>query len=387
VSGPLVVVGGSLAGLRAVQELRARDYRGELVVVAAEPGLPYDRTLLSKEMLAGRIPPGGELLFDRAGMTALSVRWLAPRRATGLSDPPLRVLLDGGEAIRAAGVVIATGARARPLPSLPGAHLLRTRADCARLRTALATPTALTVVGAGLIGGEVAATAALAGHQVTIVEALDSAFDLQFGPLLAARLRTEHEKHGVRLLTGAAATSLSGGMLELSTGERLETGVLLVGIGAVPEVDWLAGSGVDTDGGVRTDGWGRTSLPGVVAAGDVARYDSARYGGAVRVEHWTNARDMPAVAVRALLADLGLGGDPGPRYDPVPYFWSSQYGQQLQVAGRPGSGDRVDVVEGDVEDRFAAVELAGDRLVAALGWQQPKAFARLRRELGRVLST
>jgi NADPH-dependent 2,4-dienoyl-CoA reductase/sulfur reductase-like enzyme len=241
-------------------------------------------------------------------------------------------------------------------------------------------------VGAGLVGGEVSATAVGLGHAVTVVEAAPDPFVRQFGALCAARLVALHESYGVRIVAGTTVERLApagrGGAALLGTGELVPTDVVVVGIGAVPNVDWLAGSGVDVDDGVVTDGAGRTSVVGVVAAGDVARYSSPSYG-SIRVEHWTNARDMPPVAVSALLDQLE-GGSPGAvlGYDPVPYFWSTQYGRHLQLAGHPGTGDAMEFVDGDVAtDRFAARETLGGLPVAAIGWDSPRAFGRLRREL------
>ena len=383
----LAVVGGGLAGLRSLQVLRGQGFGGRVVVVSDEPAPPYDRTLLSKALLAGTSAPGAELLMDAASVAALGGKWVVGRRAVRLRTDPRVVELDDGTEIPADGVVVATGSRARELPALSGAYVLRTMADCERLRSALGTGRRLLVVGAGLVGGEVAATAAALGHTVTVVEADAEPFVRQFGALVAERLLAAHAGHGVQVLSGvtvvAASAGARGQTARLSNGTTLPADVVLVGVGALPNVEWLAGSGVDVDDGVVTDAAGRTSVLGVVAVGDVARYASPTYG-SLRVEHWTNARDMPDVAVPALLAQLGAAGerdDPLP-YDPVPYFWSTQYGHHIQLAGMPGIGDGAEVVDGDVaKGPFAAVETRGGTPVAAMAWDSPRAFNRLRRTL------
>jgi 3-phenylpropionate/trans-cinnamate dioxygenase ferredoxin reductase subunit len=379
VSAPIIVVGASLAGLRSIQALRAQGYEGRIVVIGDEPHPPYDRTLLSKGWLAGTVAMEDALLADADGIAQLDAEWRLGVRAVSLRTAPARVVLADGIEIPAAGVVIATGARARTLPASFGdVHVLRTVEDAEALRPALGPGARVTVVGCGLVGAETAATAAGLGCEVTIVEASPDVFTGAFGPLLAERLRREHAEHGVRIRTGAAVARRDGDTVVLADGAEILTDVLVAGIGAQPNDGWLAGSGVRCDDGVCTDRWGRTSVSGVVAAGDVARFDTVR--GSVRTEHWTNAKEMPAVAVRALLAAVD-GADPGEPYEPVHYFWSDQYSRRIQVAGRPGTGQTRIVAE--VGESVAAVEESEDGPVAALGWDSPKEFARLRRALKR----
>jgi NADPH-dependent 2,4-dienoyl-CoA reductase/sulfur reductase-like enzyme len=189
-----------------------------------------------------------------------------------------------------------------------------------------------------------------------------------------------HRAHGTNLRTHSAVAGIvsAGGRVagvRLAGGGEIPADAVLVGIGVTPNIEWLAGSGVAVDDGVLVDAFGATSVPGVFAAGDVARFPSARAGGHVRVEHWTHARDHGTAVARAMM------GRPEP-YDPVPYVWSEQYGTMLQFAGYPAPDATVEIAEGDlVERRFVAVYRQAGRPVAVLGLRSPRTFTRLRREL------
>lgn len=170
--------------------------------------------------------------------------------------------------------------------------------------------------------------------------------------------------------------------VELADGRRLDTDLLLVGVGAVPNVEFMDGSGIACDGGVLTDEFGRTSVQRVVAAGDVAHYRSPD-GTRIRYEHWTNARDMPPVAVAALLSRLDGRPDPAP-YDPVPYYWSDQYGRHIQIAGVVRPGDETRLVEGRLEDgTFVLQHMRNGISTAVVAWDSPRTFNRLRKQLRR----
>jgi 3-phenylpropionate/trans-cinnamate dioxygenase ferredoxin reductase subunit len=383
----VVVVGAGLAGLRAVQTLRAEGFDGEVVVVGEEPHPPYDRPSLSKGFLLGTTSESELLLLPEEQRQALDAQWWLGAKAVALEPGDRRLTLADGSSLRYDGLVLATGARARTLPAgdLSGVLTLRTREDASRLRDALLPGARVTIAGAGLLGAEVAATARHRDCAVTLVEADPAPFARLFGPLGAAVLREVHAEHGVALLGGVGVAAVDGvrrvDHVTLTDGRRLPTDLLLVAIGALPDTAWLVGSGVEVDQGVRTDEACRTNVPRVVAAGDVARFRS-RQRGTVRDEHWTNARDMPVVAVKALLAQLC--GEPaiGLVHDPLSYFWSEQYTYRLQVAGDvPADGDTT-VVEGDpLERRFAALVGPLDHPAAVVGWDSPKAFSRRRREL------
>ncbi|RLL66903.1 FAD-dependent oxidoreductase [Streptomyces sp. Z26] len=405
----VAVVGASLAGLAAARALRAQGYDGRITLIGDEPRAPYDRPPLSKDFLLGRTS-AEELALGTEDDEPLDLDWRLGTAATGLDPRGRRITLaDGGE-VRADGVVLATGARARPLPGAGGAgtgpasdtasgaggtagvHTLRTLDDALALREALGAGGPLVVVGAGFIGAEVASTALACGVDVTVVEALPVPLAGPLGPEMGAVCAGLHTDHGVPLLCGTPVRRLLGDArvegVELADGTVLPAAAVLVGIGSLPNTEWLAGSGLDATadlrGGVPTDGRGATALPGVVAVGDCAAAYQPDTGGHVRTEHWTDALRQPETAVRALLAgaDAQDAQDaPGAR-GPLPYFWSEQYGVRLQFAGTRRDGDTVRVEAGDPEDRsFLAVYERDGSPTAVLGMDQPKQFTRWRRQL------
>jgi 3-phenylpropionate/trans-cinnamate dioxygenase ferredoxin reductase component len=383
VTRTVTVVGGSLAGLSSARALRERGFDGRVVVVGAEPRPPYDRPPLSKDFLAGTVT-ADELALLSPDDDELDLEWRLGRAATRLDPAARTVELDDGERIASDGVVLATGAAARPLDdSAPdGLHTLRTVADAEALRERLRPGARLVVVGAGFVGAEVASTASALGVTVTVVEQASIPFERALGPDVAAVCARLHERNGVTVYTGVGVRRvLANGAVrgvELADERMLAADVVVAGLGARPCVDWLVGSGVELDGGVRTDAGGATNLPGVVAVGDCAA-SYRRYTGTVtRLEHWTNAAQQPAEAVATL---LGQRPPAHPAYE-VPYFWSDQYGCRLQFAGHREPGDRVDVVEGDLgSTSFLAVYRRGGEPVAVFGMNQPRLFGRWRRQL------
>ena len=382
----VVVVGASLAGLRAAEELRARGFDGTITVVGEERHEPYDRPPLSKQILAGTWPAERAALAVSAdgGLVGLGLDWRLGQRAIALDPRARQVTLAGGERLGYDGLVIATGSAPRELPgteTLAGAHTLRTLDDCEAIRTDLeAGPGRVVVVGAGFIGSEVAATCRTRGHEVTVLEALPVPLGRALGDEMGAVMGELHRDHGVevRLGTGVAGFEAgSGGRVErirLADGNTLDADLVVVGIGVTPNTGWLEGSGLALDDGVVCDASAWVA-PGIVAAGDVARWPSHRFGELMRVEHWDNAITMGEHAARRLLADLA-GSDPGGAqepYDPVPWFWSDQYDRKIQLAGRSSSADEVQVVDGDVaERRFVALYRRGDRLAGVLAMNRPR---------------
>ncbi|MFI6284869.1 NAD(P)/FAD-dependent oxidoreductase [Streptomyces sp. NPDC051018] len=383
----IAVVGIGLAGVRAAETLRAGGYDGRLVLVGEETVEPYDRPPLSKQVLSGERDLRDIALTDEDSRAALDAEWLLGVRATAL-DPVSRTLsLADGRSLSADGVVIATGARARRLPGMPdmgAVHTLRTLDDAHRLRADLSRPGRVVVVGGGFIGAEVASSARGLGHEVTVVECEPMPLARQLGPAAAEILCRLHRDHGVALVTGVGVTGLLGEdsvrAVVLSDGRLLPADVVVVGVGAVPNTEWLAGSGVACDNGVLTDEWCRTTVPGVVAAGDAAAYRCR--GGRLRIEHWTNARDMPVTAAGSLVAGF-QGQDPAaqPAHDPLPYVWSDQYGVRLQIAGRPAAGDVLELVSGSFDDSFAAVYRNAGEISGVLAVDSAREFGRLRRDL------
>jgi NADPH-dependent 2,4-dienoyl-CoA reductase/sulfur reductase-like enzyme len=377
----VTVVGASLAGLSAVRALREQGYDGRVTVVGDEPHLPYDRPPLSKGFLTGAVDETALHLLGEQD-DALDVTWRLGTAAVRLDPGRHAVVLADGDEVVSDAVVLATGSRARTLPGeLPrtGVHVLRTLDDARALRDDLARSSSLVVVGGGFIGAEVASSARSAGLEVTVVEAQDAPLQGPLGAAMGEAVGRLHGDHGVHLRTGVGVAGLLGRerveQVELLDGARLDADLVVVGVGAAPEVEWLAGSGLDTAGGVLTDARGATDAPGVVAVGDCARSYDVHAGRPLRAEHWTHALQQPASAAAALL------GVDAP-YTAVPYVWSEQYGVHVQLAGRPERGDAVTVVHGSVEDRsfVATYERAGE-LVAVLGLAAPGPFGKQRRRL------
>lgn len=388
----IVIVGASLAGLRAAEELRGQGFGGTITLVGAEPHRPYDRPPLSKHVLAGKQPPEATELGVALGtVDELDLTWRLGESATGLELAPSGrggdVLLGGGERLPFDGLVICTGATPRHLPGtdhLDGVHSLRTLDDCAAIRAALeAGPKRVVVVGAGFIGAEVAATARGLGLEVTLVEALPVPLERGVGPVLGQVVADLHRDHGVDVHLGVGVVRMTAAdgsdrvaQVTLTDGSELDVDLVVVGVGVTPNTEWLEGSGVPLDNGVLCDET-CLSVPGVVAAGDVARWPNPRFGETMRIEHWDNAVEMGAHAARTLLADAaGTAGEP---YAPIPWFWSDQYDKKIQLAGRASAEDDVAVVAGSVEERkFVAFFGRGGRLVGVLGMSMPAKVMRCR---------
>lgn len=384
----VTVVGASLAGLSTVRALRAKGYDGIVRVVGEERHAPYDRPPLSKAFLTGAADVADLALLTEQD-EALAVDWLLGTPAVSLDPAERAVTLADGRVLDADAVVIATGSRARSLPgagatgSAPlrpsGVHVLRTLDDAVALRDDLGRGGRLVVVGAGFIGGEAASSARTLGLDVTVVEAMPTPLAGPLGEEMGAVCGQLHSDHGVRLLTGFGVAALVGvdrvEAVELTDGTRLPADVVVVGVGADPNVEWLVGSGLDVAGGVRTDATCATAAPAVLAVGDCALSYDVHARRAVRAEHWTHALHQPTTAAATLL------GEPEP-YTALPYFWSEQYGLQIQLAGSRESGDVVTVVSGTVAERsFVATYEREGRLVAVLGVGAPRPFAQWRRRL------
>jgi NADPH-dependent 2,4-dienoyl-CoA reductase/sulfur reductase-like enzyme len=386
----VAVVGASLAGLSAARSLRKQGYDGRLVVIGDEPHRPYDRPPLSKEFLAGTV--GEADLALESDDEDLRAEWLLGARAVGFRvDGAERVvLLDDGREVRADGVVVATGAVARNLPGtdgLAGVHTLRTLDDARALRDELALGGRLVVIGGGFIGAEVASTAYALGLDVTVIEAAPTPLAGPLGETMGGVVSALHEAHGVRLLCGVGVKGLSGetrvDAVLLEDGRTVPADIVVVGVGARPCVEWLEGSGVELDNGVKCGADGRTSVAGVVAVGDCASWYDPQAGFHRRVEHWTGARERPDAAVAALLS---WGAVEAGALRP-PYFWSDQYGVKIQFAGHAAGADSVTVEEGAPGDRsFLAVYRCAGQPVAVLAMNQPRLFMRWRKQLAATAS-
>jgi NADPH-dependent 2,4-dienoyl-CoA reductase/sulfur reductase-like enzyme len=353
----VVVVGASLGGLRAAEQLRTAGWTGPVTVIGDEPHMPYNRPPLSKEVLAGKAS------FDSLAFTpkasAADVKWRLGRRAVAADLAEHTLTLDDGTTLSYEGLVVATGMRPRRLrcPGPPaGRHTVRTLADAQDLHSELTRPgVRVVVVGAGFIGCEVAATAVGLGvAEVTVVDPLPLPMVGPLGELLAGSLLRRHRERGVRFALGTGVAGFEGddrvtGVV-LSDGTVLAADVVVESVGSLANTEWLEGNGLDLSDGVLTDELLRVGgLPSVVAVGDVARFPNARYDGVPRrVEHWSIPTDSAKHAARSLVAHLSCSQGELAAFAPLPTFWSDQHDFRLQSFGSPllGLGD-VRVLDGD----------------------------------------
>jgi NADPH-dependent 2,4-dienoyl-CoA reductase/sulfur reductase-like enzyme len=362
-----VVTGAGLAGFRTVEELRRRGYSGQLTLIGAEDRPPYDRPPLSKRVLTDGIDPSLNADFAsldadfRPGETALAV------------EAPAAKLITNRDKYAFDHLVIATGSVPVTLPGPGPQRVLRTYDDALALRALLRPGLRLAIVGAGWIGAELATAAAAAGCQVTVVEAGPAPLAGALGAAAGARTAPWYEQAGVELRTGTAVESVERGGLALAGG-WLAADEIVTAVGVRPAVSWLAGSGLVLDNGVAVDPGLRASLPGVYAAGDCAAFASLRFGVRLRVEHWETALHAPEVVA----ANIAGGAEV---YDPVPYFWSEQFGRMVQYAGHHAAADRL-VWRGDPDAAtWSACWLSGDtrRLTAVLTVNRPRDLLQGRR--------
>ena len=361
----VVVVGGGLAGLRTVEELRTRGYAGTITLIGAEDRPPYDRPPLSKKLMFGELDD----TTLRADLSDLEAQVRLGETATGLVGGVLRT--DRGE-YRFDALVLATGAYPVALPGPGRQRFLRTIDQALEIRALLVPGLQLVIVGAGWIGAELATAAAARGCRVTVLEAAEAPLAHAVGPEVGALTAGWYAAAGVDRRLGPAVASVEPGGLALAGGGWLAADEVVTAIGVRPAVGWLAGSAVTLDNGVAVDAGLASSVGGVFAVGDCSAFWSARFGRRLRFEHWDVALRAPAV-----LASRLLGGTDA--YDPVPYFWSEQFGKMVQYAGFHGGADRV-VLRGDpASGRGAACWLAGDRLVALLTVDSPRDLVQGRR--------
>ncbi|MEU3775258.1 FAD-dependent oxidoreductase [Streptomyces sp. NPDC032472] len=366
-----------MAGVQTAVALREQGWTGPVTLLGAEPHQPYDRPPLSKAVLLGKAEHSA---FD-VDFEGLGIELRLGVEVTGLRAADRELDTEAGP-VPYGVLVLATGAEPLTLPGaegVPGVHLLRTLDDAARLRPVLAQSPATVVVGAGWIGAEFATAAREAGCAVTVVEAADRVLAGALPAEVAAPMAAWYEEVGAALLTSAKVASVESGRVLLADGRELPAGAVVVGIGARPATRWLAGSGVELgpDGSVTADAHLRTSLPGVYAVGDCASFPSGRYGARLLVHHWDNALQGPRVVAANILA----GGGPGPLevYDPVPYFWSEQFGRFVQYAGHHAGADTL-LWRGDPgESAWTVCWLRAGSLVAILAVGRPRDLAQARR--------
>ena len=382
----IAVVGASLAGLRAVEFIRRAEFEGQLVLIGDEERLPYDRPPLSKEVLRGDWEQE-RLALRRKSYDDLNVNLMLGRRAVSLDTDAREVRLEGGDAVSFDGLMIATGGSVRELPNQPriqGIYTLRTLDDALGIAAALAAKPRVVVIGAGFIGAEVAASARQLGLEVTMIEALETPLAQSLGPRVGSILQEVHERRGDRVHCGRRVEGFGGSdrveSVLLDDGTEVACDLVVVGIGVTPSVSWLEGSGIELDDGVRCDETLAASVPGVVAAGDVASWYNPLFEERMRVEHWTNAVEQARHAVSSLLA---APGEAKP-FASVPMFWSDQFDIKIQGVGRPKPTDDLVLVGAPNEsEKLIALYGRAGRLVGAVAFNQPPKLIQLRMLIGR----
>ncbi|MEV3853555.1 FAD-dependent oxidoreductase [Streptomyces sp. NPDC050095] len=370
-----------MAGVQTAVALREQGFTGTVTLIGAEPHQPYDRPPLSKAVLLGKAEGSA---FD-IDFEALGVTLELGREVTGLR-PGDHELDTAAGAVPYDVLVVATGAEPIQLPGaqgVPGVHLLRTLDDAERLRPVLAEQHDVVIVGAGWIGAEFTTAARDAGCRVTVVEAAERPLAGALPAEIAAPMAAWYADAGAQLRTHARVERVEPGVVVLDDGTRLPAGAVVVGIGARPATGWLAGSGIELGAHreVLADEWLRTSLPDVYAVGDCSSFPSARYGQRLMVHHWDNALQGP----RAVAANIV--GETPVVYDPVPYFWSEQFGRFVQYVGHHDAADAT-VWRGDPSGAsWSVCWLKDGALVAVLAVGKPRDLAQGRRliEAGTVL--
>jgi 3-phenylpropionate/trans-cinnamate dioxygenase ferredoxin reductase subunit len=378
----VVIVGASLAGATAAATLRDEGFDGDIVLVGAEPDLPYERPPLSKKYLRGLQPFEKGLVRPEAFYAEHEIELLLGVAAVRLDPVAHTVELADGRQLRYEKALLATGGRNRrpPIPGLEldGVHDLRTRADADAIRAEMAPGRRAVVVGLGFIGSEVAASLRESGLEVVAVERFATPLEPVLGPDVGRVLAELHEEHGVRCVLGDGVAAFEGRerveAVVTESGSRFECDFAVVGLGLQPSVELAAGAGLEVGNGIHVDPLCRTSAPDVFAAGDVAAHEHPVFGRRVRVEHWLNAIEQGAAAARSMLGR-------GQAYEEVHWFWSDQYDANLQYAGHHDSWDEL-VIRGSLEERrFVGFYVEGGRVRAAVALNRARD---LRRAMGLV---
>jgi 3-phenylpropionate/trans-cinnamate dioxygenase ferredoxin reductase component len=362
-----IIAGASLAGAKAVEELRARGFDGRLLLVGAEPERPYERPPLTKDYLRAESPRDKVYVHAEGFYAEQQVELLTDTSVTAVDPVASTVSLGDGRNLRFDRLLLSTGAEPRQIPvagaDLEGLHYLRSLSDCDALRARLDAGGHVVVVGAGWIGSEFAASARQRGLEVTVIDPVQLPNERIFGPEIASFYRDVHAQHGVRLLLGEGVDAFEGsGALErvrTAGGRTIDCDFAVVGIGVSPRDGLARDGGIEVDNGILVDQRLQTSAPGVFAAGDVANAWNPFFEQRIRVEHWSNALHQGPAAGRAML------GDPV-SYDRIPYFFSDQYDVGMEYSGYAPTWDEV-VFRGDrAGGEFIAFWLYDARVVAGM---------------------
>ena len=392
----VVVVGGSLGGLRAAEQLRAAGHDGPITVVGEEAYLPYNRPPLSKDVLADQGDDDPERLHEKLAFrrraSVEDVDWVVGRRAVSSDLDARTVTLDDGRVLTYDGLVVATGLRARRL-ELPGPvggrHVVRTLEDALGLRAALRTSATAVVIGAGFVGCETAASLHKLGLDVTVVDPFPVAFERALGLRLGGAVQRHLEAAGVRFRTGVGVASYVGPAavagVSLDDGSTIAADLVVEAVGSACNTEWLVGNGLDLADGVLTDNDLRVlGAEHVVAVGDVARFPNALFDGEPRrVEHWSMPADTAKRAAATLVADLHGQAAPDHPFAPIPSFWSDLLDLRLQAFGSPALSDEALVEEGDLDrlgEGALVTYLRDGRLVGNVAINLPPVRQRALRE-------
>ena len=377
---PFVIVGGGLAGAKLAESLRGWGYDGPIVLVAAERHRPYERPPLSKSFLRGRSGFEDAAVHPGSWYADHDVDLLTSTTAVSIDPTGRHVELDPGGRIRYERLLLATGARPRPLQvpgvDLDGVFYLRSLDDAEAIRSAATPGRRMVMIGAGWVGTEVAASLRRLGVEVALVYRSATPFRRGLGSDFGAVMASLHAEHGVELYPQASVHSLVGKssveQVRLGDGTVIDCDFVVVGLGVTPADELARRAGIDVDDGVLTDASLATSTPGIFAAGDVANVDHPVFGRRVRSEHWWSALTQPPVAAASML------GYPA-RYDWVPTFTSKQYDLMIEHTGFAPFWDSV-VFRGDAASRrFLAFWLVGGRVAAGLSAGVPGVERHIRR--------
>ena len=382
-SAPVVIVGGSLAGLRSAEGLRKAGYSGPIKVIGNEPYLPYNRPPLSKDLLSGT-GEIGEIYFPIKESVA-DIEWVLGQAATALDTTAQKVTDLSGTSHSYSALIIATGLRPKPLPvdanGITGVHVLRTFDDAVALRKQLLPGVKVLILGAGFIGCEVAATAIKAGCQVRVVSRTHEPMQEALGKTLGKEVKRRHELKGVEFVKGASVFGLIGdGHVErviLDSGVIYDADLVVVAIGSLPNTEWLEGSGIDISDGVLVDGGLRAlSSDGVVfenvfAVGDVARYVNPLFDQIPRrVEHWnlpTETGKRAGLILGKQLIGESVAEVLAESFAPLPSFWSDQYEMNILAFGMTYLADRSELVAGELSGECVFEYFRDDKLVGVCG--------------------
>jgi 3-phenylpropionate/trans-cinnamate dioxygenase ferredoxin reductase subunit len=370
----VLVVGGGLGALRVAEQLRQQGHEGPITVIGSEEHLPYDRPPLSKQVMRGDRDSTAFPDVDDLGVT-----WVLGTRALFVDSTSKSIKADDGSTYNYDVLVLASGGRPRLIPGMevgPGLHVLRTIDDALALRESVRRSGRLIVVGAGFIGCEIAASARQIGAEVDVIEALPGPLVRVLGPIAAEKVAALHTSNGVTLHVGVTVSEVlrdpDGSVrgVRLSDGAEIEGSDIVVGIGIVPDVDWLEGSGVELQDGIVCDGTGRTTAPNVFALGDAAQWWHDLAGKHRRVEHWTSTADQAAVVASAIVG----GSVEEPTLRAAPYFWSDQYDVKIQGIGFIDADDHVD--EMSIRDRSVLLYSRDGIVRGVVGFSIPGAVMR-----------